>query len=158
MPTARELLEQADALMRRNRKRGRGPGDAATLTDALGIDAESSLAPTLILPEAPAAVDPIVVDALSGQAAAAEAVAEDDSMALDTLGEVPVLTDVVLDWPGSEGATQGDAPSATEIDVATPAVEPVAGDAFPASAAEAQALAAELAPPAVLEREASPAE
>jgi hypothetical protein len=162
MPTARELLEQADALMRRNRKRDRGPsGDAPTLTDALGIDEGSPLPPTLILPEAPAAEDGIVLDALSEQAAAAETLAEHDPMALDTLGDVPVLTDAVLDWPGSEAALQGEAPVAPAIvDVATQAThvaDEAAGDAFPASAAEAQALAAELPPPAVLEQEASPA-
>ena len=36
MPNARQLLEQADALMRRNRKRGKGKGTGPpTLTDAL---------------------------------------------------------------------------------------------------------------------------
>ena len=56
MPTARELLEQADALMRRNRKRGKGRnGDVPTLTDALDAGrSDTSLAPTLILPDAPA--------------------------------------------------------------------------------------------------------
>jgi hypothetical protein len=162
MPTARELLEQADALMRRNRKRGRASnGDASTLTDALGIDTEASLAPTLILPEAPAAADPIVLDALSGRGAFTEPVATDEPIPLDTLGDVPVLTDAVLDWPGSEGALRDDALSTPAIlDVATQAtriVHEAAGDAFPASAAEAEALASELSPPAVLEREASPA-
>lgn len=75
MPTARELLERADALMRRNRKRGkRKRGAVPTLTDALDGDAATTLAPTIILPETPAAADPI---------------------SLDTLGDVPVLTDVV---------------------------------------------------------------
>jgi hypothetical protein len=79
MPTARELLEQADALMRRNRKRDkRKPGDPPTLTDALGIDRGATLAPTIILPEVAAPqADPIV---------------------LETLADVPVLTDVVDVW------------------------------------------------------------
>ena len=34
MPTARELLEQADALMRRNRRRGRQRGEPADADDA----------------------------------------------------------------------------------------------------------------------------
>jgi hypothetical protein len=162
MPTARELLEQADALMRRNRKRGRGPGgEATTLTDALGIDTSASLVPRLVLPDAPAAANPRVLDALSGPDAAPEVLGQDEPMPLDTLGEVPVLTDVVLDWPGSEGAPHGEAPVAPAIvDVATQArraADEAAGDAFPASAAEAQALAAELAPPAVLETEGLPA-
>ncbi len=68
MPTARELLEQADALMRRNRKRGKGRLDVPTLTDALGVDRDASLAPTVILPDAPAtSVDPIVLDAPRGR-------------------------------------------------------------------------------------------
>jgi hypothetical protein len=162
MPTARELLEQADALMRRNRKRGRGPGgEATTLTDALGIDTSASLLPTLVLPEAPAAANPIVLDALSGPDASPEVLVQNEAMPLDTLGEVPVLTDVVLDWPGSEGALHDDAPAApTTVEVAmqvTRAADEAAGDAFPASAAEAQALAAGLAPPAVLETEGPPA-
>jgi hypothetical protein len=162
MPTARELLEQADALMRRNRKRGRGPGEeAATLTDALGIDTSASLVPTLVLPDAPGSANPIVLDALSTSSASSEVVVQNEPMPLDTLGEVPVLTDVVLDWPGSERALQGDAPAAPAIvDVATQAMramDAAVGDAFPASAAEAQALAAGLAPPAALEREGPPA-
>ena len=161
MPTARELLEQADALMRRNRKRGRGPGgEATTLTDALGIDTSASLVPTLVLPDAPGSANPIVLDALSGPSAPPEVLAQDEPMPLDTLGEVPVLTDVVLDWPGSEGALRDAAPAVPAIiDVAmqaTRATDEPAGDAFPASAAEAQALAAGLAPPAVLEREGPP--
>lgn len=78
MPTARELLERADALMRRNRKRGKQKhGDVPTLTDALGVDHEATLAPTIILPEiAPTEADPI---------------------SLDTLSDVPVLTDVVAE-------------------------------------------------------------
>ena len=91
MPTARELLEQADALMRRNRKRGKGKhGGPPTLTDALGIDRGTPLAPTVIL--APAA--------------------EADPIALDTLSDLPVLTDAVdvwltppaAKWPADDGA------------------------------------------------------
>ena len=61
MPTARELLDQADALMRRNRKRGKDRmGDVPTLTDALDPRA-TTVAPTLILPEN-AAANPIALD------------------------------------------------------------------------------------------------
>ena len=87
MPTAHELLRQADALMRRNRRRGKYKGgndtthpgegiDVPTLTDALAVDATAPLTPTVILPEHGDAlgVDPI---------------------ALDTLSDLPVLTDVV---------------------------------------------------------------
>jgi hypothetical protein len=49
MPTARELLEQADALMRKNR--GRGEGDFPILTDAVsappGLDVQGAPIPVL---------------------------------------------------------------------------------------------------------------
>ena len=144
MPSARELLEQADALMRRNRKRGKGRfGDVSTLTDATAMQREGALAPTLILPESagadPIALDPAAPDSLGHGAAevrSAEAAASvaDDPMSLDTLAEVPVLTDVVTGWRPA------------------PVVE-AAGEAFPSSAAEADLAAARLRPPEVLEQE-----
>ncbi|HKP67164.1 MAG TPA: hypothetical protein VJX31_11105 [Casimicrobiaceae bacterium] len=89
MPSARQLLEQADALMRRNRKRGKGKGNGPpTLTDALTKERTGTLAPTIILPEAASSADPIV----PGSAPPA------DPIALDTLSDVPVLTDVVDTW------------------------------------------------------------
>lgn len=169
MPTARELLDQADALMRRNRKRGKDRmGDVPTLTDALDPRA-ATLAPTLILPDNIAA-DPIVLDqAIVEPMPPAEAAALEssldaslesalteaspsadapDPMSLDTLGDLPVLTDAVLDWPGATKT-----PDAREPVSGTSEASVDAGDAFPASAQEAEAAAAELAPPAVLERE-----
>jgi len=199
MPTARELLDQADAMMRRNRKRGKGRlGDVPTLTDALDTARDATLPPTLILPSAETAADPIAIEGLRESEAGAAALADVvDPMPLDTLADLPVLTDVVLDWPPAipNGAGQvtekalesaskpSDAAivpeslvgaglperpedpnlpaSSTEAVVAEPsAVEPAteasanAGDAFPASAAEAEAAASALPPPAVLEREA----
>jgi hypothetical protein len=169
MPTARELLDQADALMRRNRKRGKGPaGDVPTLTGSL----DTSLAPTVILTDAHTSADRITLeqpgnadrvtleqpgnaDRIAGGAAATDSAAA-DPMPLDTLGDLPVLTDAVLDWPPAEpSATARDAGADTG-DVFVAAAEAAAadmGDAFPASAAEAEAAAAELPPPAVLERE-----
>lgn len=147
MPTARELLEQADALMRRNRKRGKGRiGDVPTLTDALDAGRnDTSLAPTLILPDAPALhAAAIVLDAPVVTVAASSDVSAADPISLDTLGDVPVLMDAVLEWPPN-------APSSPEA-VEEPAARD-AGNAFPASAAEAHAVAAELLPPAVLEQE-----
>lgn len=89
MPSARQLLEQADALMRRNRKRGKGKGNGPpTLTDALTNERTGTMAPTIILPEAASSADPIV----PGSSAPA------DPIALDTLSDVPVLTDVVDTW------------------------------------------------------------
>ena len=110
MPTARELLEQADALMRRNRKRGkRKAGDPPTLTDVLGVDRSSALAPTVILPgsDAPAEADPI---------------------SLDTLADVPVLTDVIDVWPAGE-----------ERPAAAAAAAPALNDALEADALAAAA-------------------
>jgi hypothetical protein len=90
MPNARQLLEQADALMRRNRKRGKGKGNGPpTLTDALTSERSGTLAPTIILPEAKTSADPIVLGAPSLA----------DPIALDTLSDLPVLTDVVDDFP-----------------------------------------------------------
>jgi len=151
MPTARELLEQADALMRRNRKRGKGPLDVPTLTDALGIDRDASLAPTLILPDAPAAgVDPIVLEAPRDEEASRP---DTDPMPLDTLADVPVLTDAVLAWPAGAASIER-AGERIEADTRDKGGNAGAGDAFPASAAEAEAIAATVSPPAVLEQEA----
>lgn len=152
MPTARELFEQADALMRRNRKRGKGPGDVPTVA---GAD-DASLMPTVILPENAGAADPIALDAdvadpIGLDAAPADGRVQDafsadapEPMSLDTLGDLPVLTDVVLEWPAEE---------ALRVEEPTRAPAADAGDAFPASAQEALVAAAELPPPAVLERE-----
>jgi hypothetical protein len=144
MPTARELLDQADALMRRNRKRGRGPaGDVPTLTDSLDAR-DTALAPTVILVNAPAGADPFVLEQPGDADRAVDGVGAGtiDPMPLDTLGDVPVLTDAVLDWLPNQP------PADEPRDVVAHA-----GDAFPASAAEAEVAAAELPPPAVLERE-----
>jgi len=164
MPTARELLDQADALMRRNRKRGKGPaGDVPTLTDTLGAG-DTSLAPTLILSNTEVPADPIVLERTSDAEPVATGEGVDaDPMSLDTLGDVPVLTEVVVDWPPRGEATRrletGDRPDADRLStpeaaVAADDVAVDAGDAFPASSAEAEMAAAELPPPAVLEREA----
>src|SRR5512132_505975 len=92
MPTARELLEQADALMRRNRRRDRDkPGGPPTLTGARGTEHDETLAPTIILPDAVREV----ADASAPDAPA-------DPISLDTLSDVPVLTDVVDVWPAGE--------------------------------------------------------
>jgi len=101
MPNARQLLEQADALMRRNRKRGKGKGGGPpTLTDALGVDATGTLAPTIILAEgSPQAADPIHLGALPRPDGTARPPAPADPIGLDTLSDLPVLTDIVDAWP-----------------------------------------------------------
>jgi hypothetical protein len=143
--------------MRRNRKRGKGRlGDVPTLTDALA----TSVAPTLVLPAAEGAADPIVMEPETEAAKAADYA---DPMSLDTLGDLPVLTDAVLDWPADNDASPGSGvvpplrePTASEVAAVEDTAERATRDAFPASAAEAEAAAAELPPPAVLEREAAP--
>ena len=132
MPTARELLEQADALMRRNRKRGkRKDGGPPTLTDALGIDRRPTLAPTIILPDQPPANADAI--ALPGQA-------ESDPMALDTLSDLPVLTDVVDVWPGSDAADVAKQPSAIDTAALDAALEADALAAKPAAFDAAEGL------------------
>ena len=102
MPSARDLLDQVDALMRRNRSRDRDKRNGpATLTDALGARRDSVLAPTVILPDAERShATPI----------GPEVLADADPISLETLADVPVLTDVVDVWPGSDArATSGEA-------------------------------------------------
>jgi hypothetical protein len=172
MPNARELLEQADALMRRNRKRGKGGrGDAPTPTAAL--DADASLAPTVILPEGQPKADPIVLDApktqepyepLAGTVSVAPQPANEDAMSLDTLADVPVLTDVVVPgrspddlsrFAGGSAATSHDLDADVATSSVVAAIERAAlGDdnAFPASAAAAAAAAAHSPAPAIIEQ------
>jgi len=108
MPSARQLLEQADALMRRNRKRGKGKGGGPpTLTDALGIERTGTLAPTIILADGSSpGADPIELGARpDADVASRDARSPADPIMLDTLSDVPVLTDIVDTWPAS--AAQG---------------------------------------------------
>jgi hypothetical protein len=112
MPSARELLQQADALMRRNRRRGKFKGgndttlsgedatltgegrDVPTLTDALAVDAAVPLAPTLVLPDAGVAAGATDDAHGAGDVEIAYA-AHADPISLDTLADLPVLTDAV---------------------------------------------------------------
>ena len=112
MPSARELLQQADALMRRNRRRGKFKGgndttlsgedatltgegrDVPTLTDALAVDAAVLLAPTLVLPDAGVAAGTTDEAHRAGDVEIAYA-AHADPISLDTLADLPVLTDAV---------------------------------------------------------------
>jgi hypothetical protein len=156
MPTARELLEQADALMRRNRKHGRGRLDGSTLTGVLEARGGVTVAPTVILPPAaPVDAGTIVLDGIDDRPPAGTP-AEADAMPLDTLGDVPILTDVVR-WPLDEEAAASSS-NAGEPGEREPAVPPMGADeAFPASDAEAAALALRAPAIAVLEREIEPA-
>ena len=151
MPSARQLLEQADALMRRNRKRGKGKGSGPpTLTDALDVDRSGSLAPTIILPEAsPGAADPIDLRSLSvgrsGSALSGAPSTAADPIALDTLSDLPVLTDVVDAW--SPAGTEPWPPVAPDADLAALG-DALEADAMAVSADAREAEADRIAPAA----------
>jgi len=151
MPTARELLEQADALMRRNRKRGKGRlGDVPTLTQALGEDGDGTLVPTVVLQEG--AGSDVARIALDGSPEAPDAAVEEDPISLETLADVPVLTDVVVQGSTIAAAFGFEGPDGGAVGATAPSD---AGNAFPASAADAAVAATRLTPPAVLEHEPS---
>ena len=92
MPTARELLEQADALMRRNRQEGGGPREP-------GAQGPRSIAPAFAVPPAPK-LPPVPVPTLHPavpMADDAEIPVLDDAvpLAANVADDVPVLTDAV---------------------------------------------------------------
>jgi hypothetical protein len=158
MPNARELLEQADALMRRNRRRGKGRLDASTLTGVLEARTQADEPPTVILPDTPRAGDAVAVEPVEATVAevAPSSAAEDaanasgDDVSLDTLADLPVLTDVVVDWPASEGS------SAQTLDDVVDEASVELAEAFPASADEARAAPAPAI--AIIERQVEPVE
>jgi hypothetical protein len=158
MPNARELLEQADALMRRNRRRGKGRLDASTLTGVLEARTQADEPPTVILPDTPRAGDAVAVERVEATVAevAPSSAAEDaanasgDDVSLDTLADLPVLTDVVVDWPASEGS------SAQTLDDVVDEASVELAEAFPASADEARAAPAPAI--AIIERQVEPVE
>jgi hypothetical protein len=143
-------------------------------------DADAPLAPTVILPQPPAA-DPIVLGGApsaaegglprTGPAASHAAPVDDDPILLETLTEVPVLTDVVREWPARTGASPrgddadesaGDStpvrwaaghPSGAADRATESGTREDPGDAFPTSAERAEQIAAKLPPPAVLEQQ-----
>ncbi|MHB8494153.1 MAG: hypothetical protein ACYDDG_06215 [Casimicrobiaceae bacterium] len=98
--------------MRRNRRRGKFKGgndttlsgenatltgegsDVPTLTDALAVDAAVPLAPTLVLPDAGVAAGTTDDAHRAGDVEIAHA-AHADPISLDTLADLPVLTDAV---------------------------------------------------------------
>ena len=109
MPTARELLEQADALMRRNRERA--DDDIPVLTDAVPQQvARSAFAPALRPVEAPPA-SPDVGDDVP---LLTDEVEEIDAVAIDAAvdeGEPSVW----LDFDAAEPSVIGDAPDSIAI-------------------------------------------
>ena len=110
MPTARELLEQADALMRRNRERA--GDDIPVLTDAVPSPPEthSAFAPPLRSVEAP----PVASDVGEDVPVLTDEVEEIDAVAIDAAvdeGEPSVW----LDFDAAEPSVIGDAPDSIAI-------------------------------------------
>jgi hypothetical protein len=110
MPTARELLEQADALMRRNR--ASVEDDIPVLTDAVpsALEAKSRFAP----PPRPGAVQPEVSDDAGDVPLLTEVVEEIEAEAIDNAvdeGEPSVW----LDFEEAEPSVIGDAPDSIAI-------------------------------------------
>ena len=131
--------------MRRNRMRGKRLADVPTLTAALGVDDQAPMAPTVMLPER-ANADPIEPSATrEGGTGSPGAVADTDSMPLDSLSDVPVLTDAVLEWPPRSHAADAAPAQVRDYEFAT-------GDAFPNSPVAAGIAAAESPPRPTAER------
>ncbi len=109
MPTARELLEQADALMRRNRERAND--DIPVLTDAVPQHvARSAFAPQVLPVEAP----PAAADVGDDVPLLTDEVEEIDAVAIDAAvheGEPSAW----LDFDAAEPSVIGDAPDSIAI-------------------------------------------
>ncbi|HVE48255.1 MAG TPA: hypothetical protein VNG69_01400 [Casimicrobiaceae bacterium] len=115
MPTARELLEQADALMRRNRAAGQGEGEPRKAADTVTLNT-SNISPALVSPRAIALepISPVARTSLSD--AASEAPLPPPSVARrDSDDDVPLLTDAIVDAsPAGEVAEIDDVPLLTD--------------------------------------------
>lgn len=109
MPSARELLEQVDALMRRNRG---------------GVD---SIAPTIIDPHEPAPQDVVSLPVQGAPEPAMTHEAVEEALAPPLLDDIPVLTEVaqVDQEISSRQSGHGHAPATTDGDV------PLLTDAVP---------------------------
>ena len=110
MPTARELLEQADALMRRNRERA--GDDIPVLTDAVPSppDARSTVAP----PPRPVEAPSVPSDVGDDLPLLTDEVEEIDAVAIDAAvdeGEPSVW----LDFDSADPSVIGDAPDSIAI-------------------------------------------
>jgi hypothetical protein len=135
MPSARELLEQADALMRKNRSRA--DADIPLLTDAIAIaPAASPLFAPAVVSIAPRAAGPVAVTPLSAQIPAIVPSANVPS-ANDPSEDVPLLTDAVegavADFGPPEqpaarrGTMEGDPSDWLVMDTIDPATHSITG-------------------------------
>ena len=149
MATARELLEQADALMRRNRERA--ADDIPVLTDAVPSIAEAGLKaePLARAPSAPSALDDVPL--LTDRVEEIEALSVLD--AVETEGEPSDW----LDFGRNEASVIGDAPDSIAIvppvDLRRPAPAPEEDDEVVDTGTSSEPSA----PPAVDEIEIMPA-
>lgn len=108
VPTARELLEQADALMRRNRERAND--DIPVLTDAVS----QQVARTAFTPPRPVEAPPAAADAGDDVPLLTDEVEEIDAVAIDAAvheGEPSAW----LDFDAAEPSVIGDAPDSIAI-------------------------------------------
>ena len=113
MPTARELLEQADALMRRNRERAND--DIPVLTDAV----PQQMARSAFAPLRPVEAPPAAADAGDDVPLLTDEVEEIDAVAIDAAvheGEPSAW----LDFDAAEPSVIGEAPDSIAI---VPAVD-----------------------------------
>ncbi len=116
MPSARELLEQADALMRKNR--ARGDGDIPLLTDAVEIAIVPALAPALV----PASVPTPVLAALAPE--------EDVPLLTDAVDEVVLDFEPLPSTPAALGAImEGDPSDWLVMNTIDPALHSITGRA-----------------------------
>ena len=157
MPTARELLEQADAMMRKNR--GGSDGDIPVLTDAVTTTASEFSLPIADIPELSERTEDVVVltPPPHEPAEAAASVFEGDPsdwLVMDTVdptlhsvtGKAPDTLAVV---PPVAMKTTEPAPESApvESDIPTPATHKAAGSA--ATPPPVRSLVAEPIPPSV---------
>ena len=139
MPTARELLEQADAMMRKNR--GGSDGDIPVLTDAVTVAASEFNAPTADIPVLNERVEDVAVlspPPHDSPEAAASAFEGDPSdwLVMDTIG--PALHSVTGNPPDTlaivppvtmKTMEPAPEPAPVDIDILTPATHKAAGSA-----------------------------
>ena len=113
MPTARELLEQADALMRRNRERAND--DIPVLTDAV----PQQMARSAFAPLRPVEAPPAAADAGDDVPLLTDEVEEIDAVAIDA-AEHEGEPSAWLDFDAAEPSVIGEAPDSIAI---VPAVD-----------------------------------
>jgi hypothetical protein len=143
MPSARELLEQADALMRKNRSRG--DSDIPLLTDAVAIapaatpvsvPALAAVAPRAVAPRAvapPAVVPPVKMPSAnmpSANVPSTNAPSADVPLLTDAVEDVLADFELLPEQPAPRGGTmEGDPSDWLVMDTIDPATHSITGRA-----------------------------